>query len=145
MSDNNLWRPDPFHPKDRIVEAPPASASNTVLIVEDEPAVRSFCSVVLRRSGYRVVEAGDPAQALSAIASMTEPLDLVLTDMTMPGMNGKEMVRRIQRPDVKVLYMSGYSQNFESGLNLIEKPFTSADLLQRVRATLSSGSISSQP
>lgn len=76
---------------------------------------------------------------------MTEPLDLVLTDMTMPGMNGKEMVERIQRPELKVLYMSGYSQNFDSGLNLIEKPFTSADLLQRVRATLSSGSISSQP
>ena len=123
--------------------------SNVVLIVEDEPSVRSFCSVVLRRSGYRVFEAGDPAQALSTLATMTETVDLVLTDMTMPGMNGKEMVKRIQRPELKVLYMSGYSQNFEPGLNLIEKPFTSADLLQRVRATLTAGSTagstSSQP
>src|SRR6266511_62607 len=110
-----------------------AAGGDVVLIVEDEPAVRSFCSVVLRRSGYRVVEAGDPAEALSTLAAMTEPVDLILTDMTMPGMNGKEMVKRIQRPDLKVLYMSGYSQNFEPGLNLLEKPFTSAELLRRVR------------
>ena len=115
----------------------PATSPDVVLIVEDEPSVRSFCSVVLRRSGYRVVEAGDPAAALNVLAEMKEPVDLVLTDMTMPGMNGKEMVQRIQQPDLKVLYMSGYSQNFEPGLNLLEKPFTSADLLKRVRDTLS--------
>ena len=57
----------------------------------------------------------------------------------MPGMNGKEMVKRIdrgQQPDVKVLYMSGYIENMEPGLDLLEKPFTSADLLRRVRAAL---------
>jgi len=62
---------------------------------------------------------------------------LVLTDITMPGMNGKEMVKRIdreQQPNLKVLYMSGYSQNFESDLDFLEKPFTSADLLKRIRA-----------
>lgn len=115
----------------------PTTPADVVLIVEDEPSVRSFCSVVLRRSGYRVLEAGDPATALNVLAETAEPVDLVLTDMTMPGMNGKEMVQRIQQPDLKVLYMSGYSQNFEPGLNLIEKPFTSADLLKRVRDTLS--------
>jgi two-component system, cell cycle sensor histidine kinase and response regulator CckA len=68
-----------------------------------------------------------------------EPVQLVLTDITMPGMNGKEMVKRIDRemqPDVKVLYMSGYIENMEPGLDLLEKPFTSADLLRRVRAAL---------
>jgi DNA-binding response OmpR family regulator len=57
----------------------------------------------------------------------------------MPGMNGKEMVKRIDRdmqPDVRVLYMSGYIENMEPGLDLLEKPFTSADLLKRVRAAL---------
>ena len=64
---------------------------------------------------------------------------MILTDITMPVMNGKEMVKRIDRetqPDVKVLYMSGYSENMEPGLDLLEKPFTSADLLRRVRAAL---------
>ena len=61
----------------------------------------------------------------------------------MPGMNGKEMVKRIdrgQQPDLKVLYMSGYSENIEPGLDLLEKPFTSADLLKRVRAAFDANS-----
>ena len=68
-----------------------------------------------------------------------KPIGLVLTDITMPGMNGKELVKRIdrrQQPDLKVLYMSGYIENLEPGLDCLEKPFTSADLLRRVRAAL---------
>jgi CheY-like chemotaxis protein len=106
-----------------------------VLVVEDEAAVRLFCCTVLRRSGYRVLEAAGPIEALDALQQA--PVGLVLTDITMPGMNGKEMVKRIdrkQQPDLKVLYMSGYSENFEPGLDLLEKPFTSADLLKRVHA-----------
>ena len=107
-----------------------------MLVVDDEAALRSFCCKVLKRSGYRVHEAEGPVEALDALQRMTEPVSLVLTDITMPVMNGKEMVKRIDRrkqPDLKVLYMSGYSENMEPGLDLLEKPFTSADLLKRVR------------
>lgn len=119
--------------------AVPLSHNDVVLVVEDEAAVRSFCCAVLRRFGYRVFEAAGPAEALNTLQQLPEPVRLVLTDITMPGMNGKEMVRRIDRkvlPDLKVLYMSGYSENAEPGLDLLEKPFTSADLLRRVREAL---------
>ena len=123
--------------------APSAIATgDVVLVVEDEGSVRSFCCTVLRRFGYRVLEAAGPVEALAALQQAPEPVALVLTDITMPGMNGKEMVKRIDReaqPNVKVLYMSGYSENMEPGLDLLEKPFTSADLLKRVRAALENG------
>ena len=106
-----------------------------MLVVEDEAAVRLFCCTVLRRFGYRVLEAADPIEALDTL--QYEPVGLVLTDMMMPGMNGREMVKRIdreQQPNLRVLYMSGYIQNLEPGLDFLEKPFTSADLLKRIRA-----------
>lgn len=112
-----------------------SSEPGVVLVVEDEAAVRLFCCTVLRRFGYQVLEAEGPVEALDTLQH--KMVGLVLTDITMPGMNGKEMVKRIdrgQQPDLKVLYMSGYSQNLEPGLDFLEKPFTSADLLKRVRA-----------
>ena len=111
----------------------------TVLVVEDEAAVRTFCCAVLRRSGYRVLEAAGPVEALDTIQRSENAVSLVLTDITMPVMSGREMVKRIdraQRPDLRVLYMSGYSENIQAGLDLLEKPFTSADLLKRVRAAM---------
>ena len=114
-------------------------SGDVVLVVEDEASVRSFCCTVLRRFGYRVLEAAGPVEALKTLHQVPEPVQLVLTDITMPGMNGKEMVKRIDRdmqPDLRVLYMSGYIENREPGLDLLEKPFTSADLLRRVRAAL---------
>ena len=117
----------------------PAPSNDVVLVVEDEAAVRSFCCAVLRRFGYRVLEAASPTEALDTLQHLPEPVSLVLTDVTMPGMNGKEMVRRIDReqlPNLKVLYMSGYSENIEPGLDLLEKPFTPTDLVERVRSSL---------
>ena len=108
-----------------------------MLVVEDEASVRHFCCTVLRRFGYQVLEAAGPLEALDTLQH--QPVGLVLTDITMPGMNGKEMVKRIdrgQQPRLKVLYMSGYSDNLEPGLDFLEKPFTSADLLKRVRSAL---------
>jgi CheY-like chemotaxis protein len=119
------------------------TAGDIVLVVEDEASVRSFCCTVLRRFGYRVLEAAGPLEALSTLHQIQERVRLVLTDITMPVMNGKEMVKRIDRdsqPDLRILYMSGYSENIEPGLDLLEKPFTSADLLKRVRAALEKSS-----
>jgi DNA-binding response OmpR family regulator len=112
-----------------------------VLVVEDEASVRHFCCTVLRRFGFHVLEAQGPIEALETLRHQS--VGLVLTDITMPGMNGKEMVKRIdrgQQPGLKVLYMSGYSENLEPGLDFLEKPFTSADLLKRVRAALNGAS-----
>lgn len=112
-----------------------------MLVVEDEASVRHFCCTVLRRFGYQVLEAPGPIEALDTLQHQT--VGLVLTDITMPGMNGKEMVKRIdrgQQPGLKVLYMSGYSENLEPGLDFLEKPFTSADLLKRVRAAFDGAS-----
>ena len=114
---------------------------DVVLVVEDEISVRAFCCAVLRRSGYRVLEAAGPSEALDTLHQLAEPVSLVLTDITMPGMSGKEMadrIDRVQQPNVKVLYMSGYSDNMETGLEFLEKPFSSADLLKRVRDALDS-------
>ena len=115
-----------------------SAANDVVLVVEDEQSVRAFCCTVLRRSGYHVLEAASPTEALDTL-HQPEPVNLVLTDITMPGMNGKEMVKRIdrdQRPGLKVLFMSGYMDNIEPGIDLLQKPFTTADLLNRVRAAL---------
>lgn len=73
----------------------PTTHNNVVLVVEDETAVRTFCCAVLRRSGYRVLEAAGPTEALSTLGQANEPVNLVLTDITMPGMTGKEMVKRL--------------------------------------------------
>jgi two-component system cell cycle sensor histidine kinase/response regulator CckA len=119
----------------------PRDPADVVLVVEDEASVRAFCCTVLRRFGYHVLEAAGPVEALDTLKQ--SKIGLVLTDITMPGMTGKEMVRRIDRsqlPDLKVLYMSGYSENIEPGADFLEKPFTSADLLKRVRAALETNS-----
>lgn len=120
-------------------QAPRPAGRDVVLVVEDEASVRSFCCTVLRRYGYRVLEAANPVEALATLHQVPDPVRLLLTDITMPGMNGKEMVRQIDResqPELKVLYMSGYNDHVEPGLDMLEKPFTSADLLNRVRAML---------
>jgi two-component system, cell cycle sensor histidine kinase and response regulator CckA len=138
---DDSWTPssryvDCVHPKSESRDP-----ADVVLVVEDEASVRAFCCTVLRRFGYRVLEAAGPLEALDALHQSA--VGLVLTDITMPGMNGKEMVKRIDReqhPDLKVLYMSGYSENIVPGADFLEKPFTSADLLQRVRETLATNS-----
>ena len=109
--------------------------TGVVLVVEDEAAVRMFCCKVLRRFGYQVLEAAGPIEALDTLQQ--ESVGLILTDIMMPGMDGKEMVKRIDRnrqPGLKVLYMSGHIENIEPGLDFLEKPFTSANLLTRVQA-----------
>lgn len=121
--------------------------NETVLLVEDDALVRDYVLACLEQSGYRVASAESGMQALSHLASAPSPA-LLLTDVTMPGISGVELARRVRisHPAVPVLFMTGYIRTFEpdgeaadfSG-QALAKPFTRGDLLQRVRAALDSG------
>ncbi len=115
-----------------------------ILVVEDDTDVRSYLSEVLRALGYQVVAVGN-AQAALSILQQSRRIDLLLTDVVMPGMNGRELGRRAQeiRPSVHVLYMTGYSRNavvhhgrLEEGVELLQKPIRQAVLAARIRDVL---------
>ena len=122
----------------------PGAASGTVLLVEDEDAVRRASRRILERAGFQVLEASDAAQALVQIDG--RKIDLLLTDIIMPGgMSGWELAQEFQErsPGVPVLFMSGYSADaiatrseIEPGISVIEKPCSSADLLRKIREIL---------
>ncbi len=126
--------------------APPAAPLNgdaTILRVEDEAPVRRSVRRLLERSGYRVLEARSGEEALALAAAPDTRIDLVLSDMVMPGMSGMELPARLRerRPGLRVLLMTGYTQEAISragavGEPMIEKPFTLAGLLERVREVL---------
>lgn len=123
-------------------EPPPGGADGTVLIVEDEPAMREVTRRILSRSGYTVIAAATGREAIEIAASHTGDIDVLLTDVVMPQMLGQEAAERIRalRPGVKVLFMSGYAQGVlssqgvvEAGVDLIQKPFSEAELLATLR------------
>ncbi len=126
------------------VEAPRGSA--TILLVEDEPAVREVAVAILRDLGYRVLEAADAEEALRVFGAEAPNIDLLLTDVMLPGpMRGRELADYIARarPAVRVLYMSGFTENaivhhgrLDDGVNLISKPFKRDQLAQKVAAVL---------
>jgi CheY-like chemotaxis protein len=120
-------------------------ATETILVVEDDPQVRSMTRTMLSRLGYHVVVAESADEALSIIPSHEGSLDLLLTDMVMPLMSGTDLARQVQavRPGIRVLYMSGYTDNDVIGRGVlsadtpfIQKPFTSASLSRKVREVL---------
>jgi two-component system cell cycle sensor histidine kinase/response regulator CckA len=119
----------------------PAGAG-TVLLVEDDEALRRVAVRILRRSGYRVLAAADTADALRLSLSEGDPIDLLVTDVVMPGMSGPELAARIEaaRPGVKVLFMSGYPDDalgrLEDGIGFIQKPFSVDALAAKVRDVL---------
>jgi CheY-like chemotaxis protein len=129
----------------RPVNQPSAVGSALIAVVEDEPGVRSLVERLLVRGGHRVLAFPDGAAALDALADLSVPVDLLITDLVMPGPNGIEVARRIRqdRPDLPVLVMSGYAADAlraerinEASLELIAKPFSAAELLERVAAVL---------
>jgi PAS domain S-box-containing protein len=129
----------------RHVPIDPAVAHATILLVEDEPPVRRLARSILSHAGYRVLEAGDGKQALEVAANSVHAIDLLLTDVVMPGMNGVELHRELvrSRPAVKSLYMSGYTENavvhhgiLDADVHFLAKPFTREVLLGRVREVL---------
>ena len=116
----------------------------TVLIVEDEAAIRSLTSRILRRQGYEVLEAVDGADALRVAAAHAGSIDVLLTDLIMPGMGGAALAGRIggARPRLGVVYMSGYgaedlaAHGVEGPAHFLGKPFRPDELLARVEAAL---------
>jgi PAS domain S-box-containing protein len=122
-----------------------ARGQETILLVEDESTVRELTQQFLQAQGYTVFEAADPNIALQISAAHSGPVHLLLTDVIMPGMNGRELAQRITaaRSETRVLYMSGYTENaighngtLEPGINLLQKPFTLPALRARVRQAL---------
>jgi len=119
--------------------------SETVLVVEDEAPVGSLARKVLRANGYNVLQAAGAEEALETASRHTGPLHLLLTDVVMPGLSGRELAERLRgsRPELKVLYMSGYTDDaiVRHGLHgpttaFLQKPFSLETLLSRVRETL---------
>jgi CheY-like chemotaxis protein len=119
--------------------------SETVLLVEDDPAVRALARQVLLRYGYQVLEAPVPSQAILIAKRHAGPIDLLLTDVVMPEMPGPEVARRLQeiRPEIRVLYMSGYAEEsmigdgvIGRGSNFLQKPFGPATLAEKLRDML---------
>ncbi len=130
------------------------AGTETVLLVEDEEAVRRLTRAVLRRNGYNVLVAANAEQALAALEQNRGPIDLLLTDVVLPGMGGTEIARRISqlRPGIKVVYTSGYTDRsfvengvLKPGLAFIPKPFTPEDLLRKLREVLASPAARSVP
>jgi two-component system cell cycle sensor histidine kinase/response regulator CckA len=125
---------------------PPAGGhGETLLVVEDEAPLRDVAGRILSGAGYHVLTADGGVRALELAALHEGRIDLLLSDVVMPGMLGKELAERLvhARPDTRVLYMSGYAQpvlasqgTLEPGVALLEKPFTAGDLLTAVRRRL---------
>jgi signal transduction histidine kinase len=138
------------------VPAQPATVAGgreTVLVVEDEPAVRELAAFALREKGYTVFEAVNGEEGLRVARQHEGKIDLVLTDVIMPVMGGKEMADhlRTSHPDTKVLFTSGYTQDaigdhgvLRPGIVFLQKPYTTSTLARKVREVLEEGMATSQ-
>jgi signal transduction histidine kinase len=131
-------------PARKSADASPEGKGEVVLVVEDDPDVRAYVVETLSALNYGVREAADADAALS-ILNEAGPVDLLLTDVVMPGMNGRGLAEagRLRRPGLKVLYMTGYSRNaivhqgrLDPGVSLMQKPFSQDVLAMRVRTIL---------
>jgi signal transduction histidine kinase/ActR/RegA family two-component response regulator len=135
---------DAWKPTIEIQSAPIRGGSETILLVEDEPALRGKLGEILNAAGYKLLIAGSGDEGLRLAFGDTSPIHLLLTDVVMPGISGPQLARRVLavRRETRVLYMSGYPDAFETaevlqaGLSLIAKPFTKDTLLQRLRQVL---------
>ena len=135
--------PAVIHRDDGPSPARPEAPSGTVLLVEDDPEVRSLFSAFLRDGGYRVVEAADGQEALETFERQADDIDVVMTDVVMPNVSGPALASalRARRPTVKVLYVSGYTEQLELGgpepnTTHLAKPITRGALLKHVALLL---------
>jgi two-component system, cell cycle sensor histidine kinase and response regulator CckA len=144
----NIYLPRVDAPAQMLVVPSPGIAdggSETILLVEDEDSVRQLVRETLQAKGYRVIEAENGAAGISAAALHPDAIDLVITDVVMPGMSGRELADQlaVSRPKTKVLYLSGYTEDaimnegtIESGKAFLQKPFTLQNLSRKVREVL---------
>ena len=142
--------------KELTVEEPVDSkeykrGTETVLVVEDDDTVRALIGRILRKHGYTVIDFGNAQTCLQTIAQHEGPIDLLLTDIIMPGVNGRQLQDRLSAdiPGLKVIFMSGYPFDvivdhgvLMQGINFISKPFTARDLTDKVRSVLDEGAAS---
>jgi PAS domain S-box-containing protein len=140
--------PDPTIAQPSLLQPATSRDGGTILLVEDDPALCALAQRVLAGVGYIVLAAPNGAEALALSATYDKPIDLVATDVVMPGMSGSALVERllVTRPDVKVLYMSGYTDDdvVRRGIDgissrFLHKPFTPEVLLRHVREALAGG------
>ncbi|HMV33149.1 MAG TPA: response regulator, partial [Gemmatimonadales bacterium] len=135
---------------DAATPEPAAAPRGTVLVVEDERMVRDLVRRTLARAGYHVLEAVDGEAALALARAEDGPIDLLLTDVVMPRMGGRQLATRLQeeRPGLRVLFMSGYASDAGDLHDLVlgagdflQKPFAPSRLLERVGALLAPGTV----
>ena len=144
-----IYLPRSEHPLDEPAESPvlaaPLNGTETALLVEDEPEVRGLVEKILRMYGYTVLSAASPAEAIALSKNRAATIDILVTDVIMPGMNGRELSRVLaaSRPELRVLYMSGYTDAviaqqgiLEPGTAFVSKPFTPDVLARKVREVL---------
>jgi CheY-like chemotaxis protein len=144
--DFNPWLEERVEPRPvGMAWAGTSRGGETVLVVDDEAAVRSVVWEILQPTGYLVLEAGSGEEALRICAGQEGPVHLLLTDVEMPGMSGPQLARRLarMRPEMKMLYMSGYSDEtlirhgvVKQGTAFLQKPFTPDALVHKVREVL---------
>jgi CheY-like chemotaxis protein len=130
--------------------AAPRRGDETILLVEDETVVRHLVAEILESSGYTVMQAGDGPSALELLRRHSGKLDLLVTDVVMPGMSGPEVAQAVtsMRPGTEVLYTSGYTDSaighhgvLEPGIAFLQKPFSADDLTRKIRALLDEASV----
>ena len=126
----------------------PKGRGEWVLLVEDEPAALKMAESMIQSLGYKVLSAGNPMEALRLAEAHRDDIQLLLTDVIMPGMNGRELAAKVQaiKPGIKCLFMSGYSGEIldlqglgEEGVHLLRKPFTEKQLATALRKTWNAG------
>jgi CheY-like chemotaxis protein len=137
---------DPVEPvRIRNLATPAVGGTETVLLVEDEAVVRDLAAETLRDAGYTVMEAGNGEEGLRLARQHNGKIDLVLTDVVMPLMGGREMADalRVTHPDTKVLFTSGYTEDaighhgvLREGIAFLQKPYITVTLARRVREVL---------
>jgi len=149
-----IWLPRADAPAEAPTAAPdvvtPRAGDETILLVEDETVVRQLVAEILENTGYMVMQAGDGPSALELLRRHSGKLDLLVTDVVMPGMSGPEVAQAVtsMRPGTHVLYTSGYTDSqighhgvLEPGIAFLQKPFSAHDLTRKVRSLLDDASL----
>lgn len=133
----------PGSAKPQTEEAEALRGTETIMLVEDQLDLRATTRAMLEDYGYRVLEACGAEQALKAAQTFAEPIHLLLTDVVMPGLNGRQVAEKflVQRPGIRILYMTGYSEDVDvdgpgSSAPVLQKPFSRSELSRAVRAVL---------